>query len=239
MNYYELLGIEKNASSEEIKIAYKNQMKKWHPDINKSENAINMSAKINEAKEVLLDEIKRKDYDEYLDNKINEDYNRYTQQKANKSSYQSKQEYNNKVTKWQYLKDWLNYGNISFLRKIIGLFGVLLESLFCAIIKYAIILLAYITFLLSDIIREFYSYISLIIVGFIIYTIYLFTINGFNTFITQNKTEFIGTLIIIGIYIFSYILPIIGQKILSKSVFEFLYNKLDINLFKICVGYKK
>ena len=53
MNYYELLGVSKNANKEEIKSAYKKQMKKWHPDINKSEDAVNMSSKINEAKEEL------------------------------------------------------------------------------------------------------------------------------------------------------------------------------------------
>ena len=66
MNFYEILGVKQNATEEEIKLAYKKQMKKWHPDINKDPNAINMSSKINEAKEVLLDSIKRRDYDEYL-----------------------------------------------------------------------------------------------------------------------------------------------------------------------------
>ena len=42
MNYYELLGIKNNASKIEIKDAYKMQMKKWHPDINKSSDAISM-----------------------------------------------------------------------------------------------------------------------------------------------------------------------------------------------------
>ena len=40
-------------------------MKKWHPDINKDPNAVNISSRINEAKEILLDPIKRYDYDEY------------------------------------------------------------------------------------------------------------------------------------------------------------------------------
>ena len=62
MNYYELLGIDSNASADEIKRAYKTQMKKWHPDINKDEDAVSMSMKINEAKDVLLDEVKRQEY---------------------------------------------------------------------------------------------------------------------------------------------------------------------------------
>ncbi len=105
MNYYELLGVKNTASKDEIKEAYKKQMKKWHPDINKDENAVGMSAKINEAKEVLLDDDKRKDYDLYLTKKTEENYNRYTQRKnernQNTNNSEKEQFYENKkVTKW-------------------------------------------------------------------------------------------------------------------------------------------
>ena len=45
MNYYELLGVCNTASKEEIQKAYKTQMKKWHPDINKSTEAPKMAVK--------------------------------------------------------------------------------------------------------------------------------------------------------------------------------------------------
>ena len=66
INYYELLGIKKDATEEEIKKAYRMQAKKWHPDLNKDKDAASISMKLNEAKEVLLDPLKRKDYDKYL-----------------------------------------------------------------------------------------------------------------------------------------------------------------------------
>ena len=88
LSFYELLGVKNDATEDEIKQAYKKQMKKWHPDINKDPNAVNISSRINEAKEILLDPIKRYDYDEYLKKKVNETYNRYTQKK-NKEEYNS------------------------------------------------------------------------------------------------------------------------------------------------------
>ena len=82
MNYYELLGIKTTATEEEIRKAYKAQMKKWHPDINKDSEAVSMSMKINEAKDVLLDDVKRKEYDKYLNEKDNITYKRYSGVKA-------------------------------------------------------------------------------------------------------------------------------------------------------------
>ena len=38
-NYYDILGVDKSVSSEELKRVYRNLCKKWHPDINKSPEA--------------------------------------------------------------------------------------------------------------------------------------------------------------------------------------------------------
>lgn len=239
LNYYELLGLKQNASEEEIKAAYKKQMKKWHPDINKSNDATTISSKINEAKEILLDPEKRKDYDEYLDKKILENYEKYTKVKK-KDSYNTKKENyeQEKVTKWQYLNEWLKYAKVSFIRKLFGTIGVLLESLLCFIIKHILIILSYVSFFVSYFIRLLYSYLSPILVILFILSVGMFLTNGFNQ-TTKDNPEIVPTIaIIIGMYVLSYVLPVIAKNLLSPKVFDLLYNKIDITLFKYCVGYK-
>lgn len=65
-NYYEELGVDKNASADDIKKAYRKLAKQYHPDLNKDNpEAAEKFKSINEAYEVLSDETKRKNYDTY------------------------------------------------------------------------------------------------------------------------------------------------------------------------------
>lgn len=65
-NYYEILGITKNASSEEIKKAYRTLARRYHPDRNPGNKAAEEKFKdINEAYEVLSDSSKRSQYDQF------------------------------------------------------------------------------------------------------------------------------------------------------------------------------
>jgi DnaJ-class molecular chaperone len=64
-DYYEVLGVSKNASDAEIKAAYRKQALKWHPDRNKSSEATGKFKEVTKAFEVLSDTKKKEVYDQY------------------------------------------------------------------------------------------------------------------------------------------------------------------------------
>ena len=64
-DYYDVLGVSKNASDAEIKSAFRKLAKQYHPDICKEENAEAKFKEVQEAYSVLSDENKRKQYDQF------------------------------------------------------------------------------------------------------------------------------------------------------------------------------
>jgi len=65
-DYYEILGVSRNASDKEIKAAYRKLARKWHPDLHTGKDKEIAEEKfklINEAYEVLSDKEKREKYD--------------------------------------------------------------------------------------------------------------------------------------------------------------------------------
>ena len=120
-NYYEILQVDKNASSEIIEKAYKTLVKKYHPDLqenNLKENYEEKIKKINEAYEILSDEEKRKNYDlnlknnfipiEEFNNLYNENINLKKQLNYLKNTLSNINNYSNKIN-----NEKINYNNLN------------------------------------------------------------------------------------------------------------------------------
>lgn len=81
-DYYKILGVSKDASKEEIKKAYKQLAKKYHPDLNKEKEASDRFKDINEAYSVLSDDHKRTNYDRFgnAGEQFSQDFGGFNQQ---------------------------------------------------------------------------------------------------------------------------------------------------------------
>ncbi len=70
-DYYDVLGVSKTASAEELKRAYRNLAKKYHPDVNSSPDAAEKFKEVQAAYDTLSDDSKRRMYDRYGPEAVN------------------------------------------------------------------------------------------------------------------------------------------------------------------------
>jgi curved DNA-binding protein len=90
IDYYKILGIDKNASEKDIKAAYRKLARKFHPDLNPNDTEANKKfQQINEANEVLSDPEKRKKYDKYGEHwQHGEEHEQYARQQQQQGGRQ-------------------------------------------------------------------------------------------------------------------------------------------------------
>jgi hypothetical protein len=84
--YYKILGLPATASVEDIKKAYRNKARLYHPDINSSPNAKEMFISITEAYEFLLDNHEKIRSDEKAYQQAMEEWRKYRQYRSRKSA---------------------------------------------------------------------------------------------------------------------------------------------------------
>lgn len=215
MDFYELLGIKKDATKEEIKKAYRDMVKRYHPDVNKSDEASKIIISLNEAKETLLDDDKRSEYDKLL-NDINHSKtysNDSTSYSAKKEEY--KENYSESyVTRWQFLMTYLNFGKdklgIKFLKTII----VIINYLVFFIIKAFTLIFIF----LLEVFENLINYIGIILMFIGVYNF------------IEDEIAISITLFLIGV-----LLILIKELILNKSVniYAFIQNIHDKILIKV------
>lgn len=240
INYYELLGVKNDATKEEIRKAYRTMAKKWHPDINKDESASTMIVMLNEAKETLLDDIKRRDYDNYLKNRTNPAYDNIKRKAESKTSSSYKQTTNQTYsedktyTKWQYFREYIKYYNAPVWIKILATVGVLLETIICGTLQIANFVVAYLFCVAFELLNYFLNVIIGLFSMLLILCIFMWQ-TGQDTPFTMRD----------GIVLFCFLIFLILLVFLPQYVIRFLtqnmpyyLSKLNIFLFKKCVGYK-
>lgn len=215
MDFYELLGIKKDATKEEIKKAYRDMVKRYHPDVNKSDEASKIIISLNEAKETLLDDDKRSEYDKLL-NDINHSKtysNDSTSYSAKKEEY--KENYSESyVTRWQFLMTYLNFGKDKLGIKFLKTFIVIINYLVFFIIKAFTLIFIF----LLEVFENLINYIGIILMFIGVYNF------------IEDEIAISITLFLIGV-----LLILIKELILNKSVniYAFIQNIHDKILIKI------
>lgn len=236
INYYELLGVKNDASKEVIKNAYKLQIKKWHPDRNKSSEAIEVTKKLNIAREVLLDDDKRREYDLFLKNYTDDSYQNMKERVYKEESKDSK--YNNtykeNCTKWEYFYDYLRYYNVSILRKVIAVILVILESVLVFVLQVVNFFVA----LLLSLVSGGLKYIANLILGLLIMAVIIGFVTSGMEIMPNSFKDWLEVIAVIFLWFMCTIMPQVLIDLIIDKMPRLLAN-LNIFLFKKCVGYKE
>lgn len=158
INFYELLGIKEKSNKKEITIAYKTMVEKYRFSEIKDEEILKIKRNLDEAKETLLDDNKRKEYDTLLQDI------RHSKQ----FSYEKEETYSVKmetykdiyedtyITRWEFFLNYLKYGTDKVFIKLFKSILSLINACFFIVLKGITFGLVY----LLNVIGNFIDYIA-------------------------------------------------------------------------------
>ena len=109
-DYYKILGVKKNATTDDIKKAYLKKSKQYHPDKHMGNKKMQEKfVEANEAYTVLSDADKKKEYDSELNNKFNNNFMKNQQQQSKDNSYSNaRTQYSSAKTDYEMFKSRWN-----------------------------------------------------------------------------------------------------------------------------------
>lgn len=230
IDYYELLGIKKDATDQEIKSAYRQMAKKYHPDINKTEEANKMIISLNKAKETLLDSKKRYDYDLLLEEiKHSKQFSKNKEETYSKKTDKYKETYTETyITKWQFFINYLTNGRDNKWIKLLKTILTALNFFIFTFIKGFTIIIVY----LLCILENFIDYLVGIITFLAILALFVLakeTTPNFLPFLPANIETFLI------LFLFAIGVEILKTYIITKSVnlYALLQNTEDKVLIHI------
>lgn len=228
VDFYKLLDVNKNASKQEIKTAYREMVKKYHPDVNKDAESSKIIISLNEAKEILLDDDKRKEYDLLLDEiEHSKQFSKDKNETYSAKTKEYKETYSDTyVTKWQFFINYLKNGMDSAFIKFIKSLLVFINHLFFTALR----IISYFVIFLLDLASDFIDYIAGIFI--LLGLISLIALSG------QEEPNYISFMPanIEGLCLFSFIaisIELIKELIIKGSinlyvVFQNIENKLFV-----------
>jgi len=147
-NYYQILGINRKSSKSEIKSAFRKLAKKYHPDINKSNESTAKFIDIYEAYEILSNDEKRKIFDELFFEKeqlIKVDKN-YSDAQRNYDFNRSKAKSNAEYYSKKHFKDFIQDVFIKAFINLLGYLALIILKYLIAIMNLLIICLPLLIF---------------------------------------------------------------------------------------------
>ncbi len=227
IDYYELLGIKKEASEQEIKSAYRKMAKKYHPDINKNEDANKIIISLNEAKETLLDQEKRIQYDRLLEEiKYAKQISKNKKETYNTKKEEYKEMYSETyITKCQFFINYLQNSLDKTWIKIIKCLLVTINFLAFIGIKLLVIILTYLFCILEPLI----NYLSGTIMFLAILALFITTKGQASKYISLIPANIEKFLLFTALAI---TIEIIKTEIITKSVNLYaLFQNIEDKIF--------